>query len=74
MPEPMFLSIDEVVELTGKRRHSLQAEILRTMGIEHKVRADGRVLVLRKYLEQEFGVKSSKKKEPVFEPNWEAAK
>ena len=74
MSEPMFLSIDEVVELTGKRRHGLQEEILRTMGIEHKVRADGRVLVLRKYLEQEFGVKTSKKKEQPFEPNWDAAR
>jgi hypothetical protein len=44
------------------------------MVIEHKVRADGRVLVQRLYLEQEFSAKTSKKKTPSTEPNWDALK
>ncbi|WP_260858521.1 DUF4224 domain-containing protein [Paraburkholderia sp. BCC1885] len=52
----MFLTADELVELTGRRQRESQAQALRTMGIEHKVRADGRLVVSRRHVEQKLGV------------------
>lgn len=47
----MFLTPDELAELTGKVRGSAQVIALRIMGIEHRVRPDGRVLVLRSHVD-----------------------
>lgn len=74
LPEPLFLTVDEMIELTGKRQRNSQAAALCSMGIEHKVRADGRVMVLRKHLNQAFGADVSKdQQECEITPNWDAA-
>jgi hypothetical protein len=72
MTDSLFLTEDEMVELSGFRRSSAQAKALRTMGIEHKIRADGRVLVLRKHIEELFGVRKRKEKEHEWRPPWES--
>lgn len=51
----MFLTPDELIELTGRKRRDAQAMVLRHMGIEHRVRPDGAVVVLRAHVEQLFG-------------------
>ena len=51
----MFLSQEEIVELTGKKRRPAQVSALNMMGIEHKVNADGRVIVLTSHIENVFG-------------------
>ena len=43
----MFLSPDEIAELTGKQRPAAQIRALRSMGIRHHVRPDGHPVVLR---------------------------
>ncbi|WP_183707112.1 DUF4224 domain-containing protein [Paraburkholderia tropica] len=73
MGSSLFLTQDEMVELTGRRQRASQVQALRSMGIEHKVRADGRVLVLRKHVEEAFGAREHKASEPEAEPNWDAA-
>lgn len=47
-----LLSPAELAELTGRSRRDAQARALRGMGIEHKVRPDGTVAVLRAHAEQ----------------------
>jgi hypothetical protein len=47
----MFLTAEEVAELTGKRRKSLQVEELRLMGIAFYVNGSGRPIVCRTALE-----------------------
>jgi len=47
-----LLSPVELAELTGRRRHDAQARTLRGMGIEHKIRPDGTIAVLRAHAEQ----------------------
>ena len=44
------------------------------MGVIHKLRADGSVLVLRAHVEQLPGYRAAKKpkERPHFEPNWAA--
>ena len=51
----MFLDDEEVEMLTGKQRRNAQAKVLCFMGIEHKLRPDGSVAVLRSHVEKLFG-------------------
>lgn len=67
-----FLEPDEVVQLTGKVRRSAQAAALQMMAIEHKVRPDGSIAVLRSHVEKVFGGNVSPKTERKIEPNWSA--
>lgn len=70
----MFLDADEVREMTDRKTHSAQRKMLNALGITHKVRADGSVLVLRSHVERELGgapALAARKKE--FTPNWSAA-
>jgi hypothetical protein len=57
----MFLDRDELVGLTGRQRSDAQVRTLRAMGIEHRVRPDGSVAVLRAHVEELFGVKQPAK-------------
>lgn len=67
----MFLDQDEVAQLTGKRRCDAQVRALRFMGIEHKIRPDGSVAVLRTHVEKQLGEgavsKTKRKTEPRFD-------
>lgn len=69
----MFLTRDEVVELTGKKQRAAQVAVLNALGITHKIRPDGAVLVLRSHIEQVFaGLKPQAKQEREWNPNWDA--
>ncbi|WP_036025547.1 DUF4224 domain-containing protein [Paraburkholderia dilworthii] len=69
----MFLTRDELTHLTGRRQRGSQAQVLRMMGIEHRVRPDGHIIVLRRHVEQLFGAEMGNRggREPM--PNWSAA-
>jgi hypothetical protein len=51
----MFLSEDELTSLTGMKRREARVRALRTMGVEHRIRPDGRVIVLRSHIESLLG-------------------
>jgi Domain of unknown function (DUF4224) len=69
----MFLDSDELIELTHRRRSDAQIRMLRAMGIEHRIRADGSVAVMRAHIEKLFGaVTPSERRERNSEPNWSA--
>lgn len=69
----MFLSSDEVRELTQRIQRAAQARTLRSMGIEHRARPDGSLAVLRAHVEQQLGAKeTSPRKKATTEPNWGA--
>ena len=69
----MFLDRDELAQLTSRRRRNAQVHMLRAMGIEHRVRPDGSVAVLRAHVEQTFGLEpSAKHHEQNTEPDWSA--
>jgi hypothetical protein len=69
----IFLSQDELVELTGRKHRACQARVLRGLGIEHKVRADGRVMVLRQHVKEQFGARRDRTELAEIEPDWSAA-
>lgn len=68
----LFLEPDEVAQLTGKVRRSAQVVALQMMGIEHKVRPDGSIAVLKSHVEKVFGGTTPHKTERKIEPNWSA--
>lgn len=69
----MFLTPEELIELTGKQRKPAQARVLTLMGIEHRLRPDGSVAVLRAHVEKLFGGASvAQKAKKETGPNWAA--
>lgn len=68
----LFLDSDELAAITSKQRRSAQRRVLNALGISHKVRPDGTLVVLRSHVERQLGghVPGPAKKEP--EPNWGA--
>jgi hypothetical protein len=68
----MFLTDEEIVELTKKRRRVSQRQVLNALGIVHKVRPDGSLVVARDHALKEFGVAEDKKKQKEVAPNWGA--
>jgi hypothetical protein len=68
----MFLTRAEIAELTGRKLSKSQRTVLNHLGIEHKVRPDGSLVVLRSHVEKSLGgdLGGDKLKRP--EPNWSA--
>lgn len=67
----MILTPDELVELTGKKTRTAQAQVLRFMGVEHRRRPDGSLVVLKSHVDLVFGA-VSEQKEPEYHINWSA--
>lgn len=68
----MILTHAELVELTGRRVKTAQVRVLRFMGIEHKLRPDGSVAVLRAHVDQAMGAQDNIRRPVEVEPNWSA--
>lgn len=68
----MILDIKEVIALTGRQRKDAQIRALRYMGIEHRIRPDGTVAVLKAHVEQSLGLKESEDVIKETEPDWSA--
>ena len=63
----MFLRSEEIVALTNRQRSAAQARALRTMGIEHRIRPDGTVAILRSHVEHLLGYSASAKVTKEYE-------
>lgn len=72
MATDTFLTEEEVQALTERKVRRAQVSVLNSMGIEHRVRPDGSVAILRAHIIKVFdgGNTQSKTKEVV--PNWDA--
>ncbi len=68
----MFLDREELIHLTGRTRKDAQVRVLRFMGIEHRLRPDGSVAVLRQHVEKSLGGTDTVTTKREFEPNWGA--
>jgi hypothetical protein len=69
----LFLTEDEVRALSGKIKRDAQVRALRAMGVEHRVRPDGSVAVLRDHIHKVFdGTPGSAKRGKPAAPNWDA--
>jgi hypothetical protein len=67
----LFLTPEEIKQLTGKEKRNAQIRALNQMGIVHKVRADGSPVVLESHVNKVLGG-SVQTKNKEAEPNWGA--
>jgi hypothetical protein len=74
MSTDTFLAREEIHGLTNKVKQSAQIRALNSMGIEHRVRPDGSVAILRDHISKVFGGVSDsvRKSTKANEPNWDA--
>lgn len=68
----MFLTADELAELTGRKRWRAQLRWLHVNGVPALVRADGRPMVLRATVEARMGLTAAARPKKTIEPNWGA--
>lgn len=66
----MFLTEQDICDLTDKERHDAQARALRYLGIDFRPRADGSLVVLKSHVEKMLGGMEEKKIRVKTEPNW----
>ena len=68
-----FLEPEEVLALTGRKVRPAQVRALKSMGIEHRVRPDGSVAILRAHITKVFdGSSDTQRKTKTQQPNWDA--
>lgn len=65
----MFLSPEQIRDLTGRQRPSAQARVLRDMGIKHGCRPDGSIVVLVAAVDAVLGVGAAGKLARKTGPN-----
>lgn len=68
----VFLSKEELHQLTGRTRRDAQLIALNHMGIEHKVRPDGSIVVLRAHVEKIMGGVAQQFQTSNDQPDWDA--
>ena len=68
----LYLDEDEIVGVTGKKRPSAQHRALNEMGLTHKIRPDGSILLSRSHYEAQLGGDSPTPKKKKPGPNWDA--
>jgi len=68
----LLLTDKELIELTGRSRRCAQVRVLCYMGIEHKVRPDGSVAVLKAHVDKVMGGDVYDYHQKLSEPNWSA--
>lgn len=67
----LFLTPEEIATLTGRVRRQAQSAALKHMGIIHKVRPDGGIVVLKDHVDKVLGGNAEKVKTVKrVEPNW----
>ena len=69
----LFLTVEELAHLTGRKQHKSQREALDAMGVYWKVNAAGKLLVGRKHVEEVFGGHGGEARCQV-KPNFDALK
>lgn len=68
----IFLNQKELQSLTQRTIRPAQVKVLRAMGIEHKVRPDGSVAVLRDHITKVFDGQTQTTQRKTATPNWDA--
>ena len=67
---PIYLTIEELKEITGRVKASAQIKWFRSQGFTVLARADGRPLVSRNHFETMMGGQHYQSKELVHEPDF----
>lgn len=68
----LILTEQEIQALTGRQRRPAQLRALKWMGIEHRVRPDGSIAVLREHVQNVLGLTPQRSQGTTHEPDWSA--
>jgi hypothetical protein len=68
----MILDPAELRCITGKKHRDAQRRVLVLLGIEHRVRPDGAILVSRAHCEKSLTGGGATATVHILEPNWSA--
>jgi hypothetical protein len=68
----MILTDEQLVALTKKKHRDAQVRVLVALGVTHKVRPDGSILVSEVHVERLLGGVANAKVRAPAEPNWAA--
>lgn len=68
----MILSSEQLRGLTGKKHRDAQLRVLVALGVTHKVRPDGSIIVSEAHVERLLGGVANAKVRTPTEPNWSA--
>lgn len=68
----MILTGTQLRSLTGKTHRDAQLRVLMALGVTHKVRPDGSILVSEAHVERLLGGLPNAKVRASNEPNWAA--
>lgn len=69
----MFLTDDDLTELTKRKHNRARRAVLDFMGIEYSVRPDSSIAVLKDHVVQKLGGDPARQKQAAEpEPNWAA--
>jgi hypothetical protein len=68
----MILTEGEIRELTERTQRTAQRRVLTYLGIEHRARPDGTLVVLREHVARLLKGIAGMKRFPTKEPNWGA--
>ncbi|QRQ88488.1 DUF4224 domain-containing protein [Cupriavidus oxalaticus] len=64
----MLLTTEELRELTNRVRRHAQASVLNSLGVAHRIRPDGSIIVLRAHVEHLLGASTPvHRHEPEYE-------
>lgn len=66
----LFLTDEDLFGLTQRKRRDAQVKVLRFLGINHRVRPDGSIAILKEHVAKELGGTVEKKKVKRVEPDW----
>ena len=66
----IVLTSDELRQITGRKQHRAQVQVLRELGIPYKVRADGQPIVARHAWFQSMGSRSVTPHDPSEKPDF----
>ena len=74
MNAKIFLDSEEIKQLTDRVKSPAQLRVLKALGIEHKVRPDGSIVILRAHITKVFDGSEANtvRRTKQAEPNWEA--
>lgn len=69
MKNGTFLELEEIKSLTKRTVRPAQVKVLKAMGIEHRVRPDGSVAILRNHINKVFDGQATTRQPKNKQPN-----
>lgn len=67
----MFLTPEEITELTGRKTRPAQVRVIKALGLNHRIRPDGFPVILQEHVKKQFDGMTQDSVNKESEPNWD---